>query len=150
VNLSALDKWFVEINEEEKEFPSIAEVLEILKSVENLETCKVWVGKDGGQRPWWHRLLGTQKRFVDSLFALEWHNQIANLIFHDENWSEYRAIDQENPVSAREHDRLKVAQGEKIAPSNEECISKQRALAAVREYLQNNKRPTWLGYNFVE
>jgi hypothetical protein len=90
------------------------------------------------------------KWFVDNLFALEWHNQIANLIFHDEKWSEYRAIDKENLVYAIEHDRLKVAQGEKIAPLNEECISKQRALAAVSEYLQNNKRPSWLGYNFVE
>ncbi len=150
MNLSALDKWFVEINEEEMEFPSIAEVLKILKSVENLETCNVWVGKDGGQRPWWHRLLGTQKRFIDSLFALEWHNEIASLVFHDENSSEYRAIDKEKPISASEHDKLKIAQGERVAPSNEECISKHRALVAVSEYLQNNKRPNWLVYNFVQ
>lgn len=150
MNLSSLDKWFVEINDEEKEFPSTDEVLKILKSVENLDNCKVWVGKDGGPRPWRHRLLGTQKWFVDSLFALEWHNQIANLIFHDGNWSEYRAIDQGNPVSANEQDRLKIAQGEEVAPPNEECISKKRALAAVSEYLQNNKRPSWLSYKFVE
>jgi hypothetical protein len=57
VNFSALDKWFVEINKEGKEFSSIAQVLEILKSVEKLNICKIWVGKDGGPRPWWYRLL---------------------------------------------------------------------------------------------
>ncbi|OFJ05931.1 hypothetical protein BFX25_13945 [Vibrio cholerae] len=150
MEFSSLDKLFIEINKEKKELISTDEVFELLKSVENLETCRIWLGKDGGPRPWWHRLLGTRKRFVDSLFALEWHNQIAILIFHNENWSEYRAIDQEHPVSVSENDRLEIAQGEKIAPSNEECISKQRALAAVYEYLQSGKRPNWLNYNFVE
>jgi hypothetical protein len=149
VNPQNLDKWFLDINEEEKEFLSIAQLVEFLQSIESLETCRVWVGKDGGPRPWWHRFLGTQKRFVVSLFAIEWHNQIASLIFHDENWSEYRAIDREQPVSAKENERLKVAQGEIIAPSNEECISKERALAAIREYLQYNQRPNWLGYRFA-
>ncbi len=150
MNPPLLNKWFVEINEEERVLDSINEVLDLLKSVEYLETCRVWVGKDGGPRPWWHRLLGLQNRYIESFFALEWHNQIAFLIFHDENWSEYRAIDNEYPVSANEQDRLKVAQGDSIAPTNEECISKQRALNAVSEYLQQNKRPKWLEYNFVE
>ncbi len=150
MNLSTIDKWFVEVNNEKRDFISLAEVIDLLKNIENLASCRVWIGKDGGPRPWWHRLLGTQKRFVVSLFALEWHNEIANLIFHDKNWSEHRAIDEGNPVSAKEQDRLKVAQGEKNAPSNEECINKQRALKAVYEYLQKNKRPDWLVYNFVE
>jgi len=144
------DQWFVELNDDEQSTSSFDKINNIAKRAEEMVSGRLWVGKDGGPRPWWHRLLGLQNRYVDSLFALEWHEQIASLIFHDENWSEYRAIDKERPVNADEALRKKIAHGEVRPHPIEECMSKERAFSAANEYLKNSNRPKWLEYHFVE
>jgi hypothetical protein len=42
----------------------------------------------------------------------------ASLIFHDENGSEYRALDQDNPVTPDDSIRTQIAHGELTPPSD--------------------------------
>jgi hypothetical protein len=141
--------WKVELNDVNSEAHSLAEIDVILSRAGSMQRGRLWVGKDGGPRPWWHRFLGTQPRYVDSLFSLEWCDQYACLIFHDENWSEYRAIDEAVPVAPNEETRLVISHGEAKPSPVDECMKKDRAMIAVRECLVQNSRPSWLKYRYV-
>lgn len=141
--------WLVELNDIEHEVHSVAAISDILRKVEQMPSGRLWVGKDGGARPWWHRLLGTQSRYVDSLFVMEWCDAYASLIFHDENWSEYPAIDESAPVTPSEDVRQKISHGDAMPSAVEECMDKQRAILAAREYMAHNTRPSWLKYRYV-
>ena len=139
---------FIELNEEESVI-SIDEVSEAIKSAETLPEGKLWAGRDGGARPWWHRLFGTQKRYVDSLFSLEWCSDAASLIFHDRDWNEYRALKPIDAPSFSEEIRLKISHGEVKPVDENECINKDLAFKAISELVDSGIRPNWLQYKFV-
>ncbi len=141
--------WFVELNDAEHQVNSVAALSDFLLKAEQMQNGRLWVGKDGGARPWWHRFLGTQPRYVDSLFAIEWCGEYASLIFHDEKWSEYRAIDESSPVTPSDEVLLKISHGEAKPSSIEEYMYKARSMLAVREYFAQNARPSWLKYRYV-
>ena len=150
MDIQSVGTWFVEHNESELTISSFAELKKIISQAEGVDSGRLWIGVDGGPRPWWHRLLGTQPRYVNSLFSLEWFGQYASLIFHDENWSEYRVIDKEYPVTPDEGTRLKIAQGEKQPNLIEECMNKERAFTAISEFIKTGAKPTWLTYHLVK
>lgn len=143
------DEWLVELNEIESAIPS-NKLTDIIAEAESLPKGRLWIGKDGGARPWWHRLLGTQKRYVDSIFSLEWFSEGAALIFHDENWREYRALKPENSTSLPESVRIHISHGEAQPAPDSECITKELAFKAIKEVLESGSRPKWLNYRFVE
>lgn len=144
-----VNEWFVELNEDEFVVSSL-DVGQFIDKAELLSKGKLWFGMDGGPRPWWHRFLGTQKRYVDSLFALEWSSDVAALIFHDENWSEYRALKNEKCASFPEEIRKEISHGEAKAADDMECIEKAMAFKAIREALKKGDRPNWLNYKVVK
>ncbi len=140
---------FVELNEKESIICS-NKVEEFIVNAESLENGRLWIGKDGGPRPWWHRVLGTQKRYIEAIFTVEWYSDAAALIFHDENWSEYRALKPEQLTSFSESVRQNISHGEAEPVLDEECITKELAFKAIKETLKNGSRPSWLKYKFVE
>ncbi|WP_394132203.1 hypothetical protein [Marinobacter nauticus] len=144
-----VNEWLVELNDEESTVPAIG-IAGFIENAESLSKGRLWVGKDGGARPLWHRLLGAQKRYVDSIFSLEWFSEGAALIFHDENWSEYRALKPDNSPSLPESIRIQISHGEAQPASDSECISKEQAFKAIREALEKGDRPNWLNYQFVK
>ena len=90
-----------------------------------------------------------QKRDVSPCLAIEWHGAYASLIFHDDAWSEYRAIDSTRPVSATEEERRRIAHGELAPHPASECMEKARAFEAISEFIINRTRPNWLTYRHV-
>jgi len=147
--MSAFENWLVELNEQELSV-SPEDVGTLLANAKKLSEGKLWIGKDGGPRPWWHRFLGTPKRYVDSLFSLEWYSGGATLIFHDENWSEYRVLKPSGGQSFPENIRKKISHGEPKPAPDEECIETEQAFRAISEALNKGCRPSWLEYRFVE
>lgn len=144
------NSWHVELDDRKRLYRSLEEIDTVLLYAQSMQSGHLRVGKDGGLRPWWQRFLGMQSRYVDSLFALEWSNQLACLLFHDENWSEYRAIDESPPVTANEELRLEFSNNVENSAPIDECMDKDRAFQAVREYLAQSSRPSWLKYRFVK
>lgn len=149
MNLEIQSIWYVELNEVQEEVRSIEELNRVIGRLETLRSGRLWVGRDGGQRPWWQRFLGAQPRYVDALFSLEWFDQYACLIFYDERWSEYRVRDDTMPVFPVEEVRSKISHGELQACSVEECMKKDRAIAAIQEFVDHGSRPNWLKYRYV-
>jgi hypothetical protein len=64
-------------------------------------------------------------------------------------WSEYRAIDAKHPVLPSEQVKRNIAHGELSPHPTEECMEKGWAFIAIREYINNGKRPDWLTYKYV-
>jgi hypothetical protein len=147
-SVASFNQWIVKLNENETPVSDKDLDLFIVKA-ELLAQGRLWIGKDGGPRPWWHRMFGAQ-RWTDSIFAIEWHNDAAALIFHDDNWSEYRALRPKELAPYSEDVRLKIAHGESSPALEDECISKELAFKAIKEALKYGQRPTWLNYRFVE
>jgi hypothetical protein len=142
--------WQISLNDgDDVPAATMAELKEHIANAERLEGGTLAVYADGGPRPWWHRLFGLQRRFVLCYFMLEWCGDYASLMFLDENWSEYRAIDEAHPVNPSEEIRVKIAHGEVIPHPVNECMKKERAFAAVRAFLDSGLRPEWLKYRFV-
>jgi len=147
--MNPIDEWLVELNEEEV-VASFADVLACVQRAESLSEGRLWVGKNAGLSPWWYRWLGMNRRYVEPIFSLEWYSGTAALIFHDENWSEYRALRSEKGFFIPENIRSKISHGEATPPESEECIAKEKAFEAIREVLCKGVRPEWLSYRFVE
>lgn len=143
-------EWLYKLNDEENVAYSRSELIQLLNRAEGMSSGRLWLGVDGGLRPWWHRLLGSQPRYVDALLSVEWADDYASLIFHDESWSEYRAVDREAPVKPSEEIKLKISHGEMKPHPAEECMQRDRAFKAIRELLDSHVRPAWLSYRFVK
>ena len=136
MDIRSAKRWTLVLNNVESLLDSLTKVGQLVAQAESLETGRLTVCADGGERPWWHRILGAP-RWVISFFALDWRENRARLIFHDEDWSEYRATDPgEFTDGARKPE--------------DEWIAKDRAFEAVREFLESGSRPSWLSYRFVE
>jgi hypothetical protein len=149
IDLKSIRSWLVELNDTAPQVNSLAELIKKIQEAEQMGSGRLSVCVDGGPCPWWERFLG-KKRNVDSLFALEWHGEYASLIFHDENWSEYRAMDKDSPVQPEEKIRVKIAHGEAALHPVDECMSRSRAFTAARSFLESGVRPDWLAYRFIE
>jgi len=141
-------EWIAEFNEVETRFPAKDQLAVYLTSLQSRPAGRVSILIDRGPVRGLQGLLG-HKRDVVSCFSLEWDGAYASLIFHDEEWSEYRAIDHECPVWPTDDERGKVAQGELTPPPPEECLGKARAFAAIRDFLHIGARPGWLFYKYV-
>ena len=140
---------FVELNDEHFIVKNFADVEMIINRAQQMLSGRLWIGQDGGKRPLWQRMLGL-KRYVDSLFVIEWADEDASLIFYDQDWSEYRALDKEIPRFPTETIRRKIAQGEDNPIDPGECLIKERAFTAIREFMKTRERPRWLFYHFVK
>jgi len=149
MNTELESPWFLDLNEKERSFASIDLLLSAIDQAEGIESGRLWAGEDGGPQPWWQKLFGGNKRYVDALFSVEFYKDTASLIFHDENWSEYRAIDKKVPVNVNQEVRLKIAHGELNPHPIEECMEKDRAFKAIKEYLKTGSRPSWMEYHYV-
>ncbi|WP_435105916.1 Imm1 family immunity protein [Arhodomonas sp. AD133] len=145
-----MDEWLYELDEEDNVARSRAELDQVLGRAEAMPSGRLWVGVDGGPRPWWHRLVGLQPRFVEALLSVEWAADYASLIFHDENWSEYRAMDEALVVQPDEQVRARIAHGEARPHPVEECMHRERAFKAIRELIDTGARPEWLSYRVVK
>jgi hypothetical protein len=75
---------------------------------------------------------------------------VAALIFLDDAWSEYRAIDVERPVQPSEDVRKRTSHGEFLPYPIGECMSVERAFAAIAHYVAEGERPPWLTYRYVK
>lgn len=142
-------EWLTELNDQRATIAA-EELPKWLEAAESLGEGGLWLGRDGGLRPWWHRFLGLQARYVDPLVSLEWYSNAAALIFHDENWSEYRALSLDTSELFSEEVRARISHGEPKPTPQEECVTKSLAFRAVREAAENLVRPSWLEYRFVE
>ena len=148
-DMKSIRSWLVEVNDTNPQVNSFADLMKQIEKAEQMEAGRLSVCIDRGPCTWWQRFLG-KKRDVDSLFALEWDSEYASLIFHDENWSEYRALDKDHPVQPDEKIRVRIAHGEVKPHPLEECMNKRRAFIAVESFLESGCRPDWLAYCFVE
>ena len=144
-----MEKWFVELNSVRTVTNSVNEIQSLILSAESFQCGRLWLGRNGGHRPWWHRLFGLT-RFTDSLFALEWFDNYASLIFYDENDSEFRALDQESLISISDETKSRISHGNTELISNAECIHKQRAFKAIQAFLDKNEKSKWFEYRFVK
>jgi len=148
MDIRTTSPWIVESNGVDDMVATMDDVSRQLSVAEQSAEGSLSICADLGPRPLWQRILGA-KRNVISYFMLEWADGYASLIFHDEKWSEFRAIDKEHPVAPSESTRLKMAHGELRPHPIEECMEKKRAFDAVRHLLQTGERPSWLSYRYV-
>lgn len=148
MNVTSCTEWEIELNEVDSTVSSLKALVEQLALAERLPQGRLALSADAGPRPLWQRILGA-RRWVDIFFAVEWYGEYASLIFLDENGSEYRALDHVAPVSPSEEVRTKIAHGEIRPHLIEECMGKDRAFTAIREFLQSGERPAWLRYRYV-
>lgn len=140
--------WIIELNEVDSRIEKLAELSAHIDGAESLPQGSLSIYSDVGPRPLWQRMFGA-KRIVVSYFSLEWYAEFASLIFHDDDWSEFRSLDQECPVAPPSDVRLKIAHGELKPHPQEECLMKSRAFEAVRAFIACGDRPSWLTYRFV-
>jgi hypothetical protein len=141
--------WIIEVDDVETRYPTRAALLAALSDMQRRSSGSVAVMIDAGPVEGWRRFLGGAKRVIVPCFAIEWEDRYASLIFHDEAWSEYRAIDSQRPVAPDETTRTRIAHGELTPYPIEECMDKARAFDAVREFITTDARPPWLSYRYV-
>ena len=141
-------EWIAEFNEVETRFPTMDQLAAYLASLQNGPSGRVSVLIDRGSVRGRLGFLG-RKRDVMSCSCVEWDGAYASLIFHDEAWSEYRAIDHDCPVWPTDVERRKIAHGELTPPPQNECMDKVRAFTAIRDFLHIGARPGWLSYKYV-
>ena len=141
--------WIVEVNDDDTRLRTVSEVLDHLGRLEAQPSGKAAVMIDRGPVSGWKRFLGGAKRDISPCFAVEWDGPYASLIFHDDAWSEYRVMDEARPVQATEETRKRIAHGEPAPHPVAECMEKQRAFEAIRQYVRELTRPGWLKYRYV-
>jgi hypothetical protein len=143
------EEYFIELNGRKLLSNSRHDLNKIVvETAGDLAGC-LWIGTEGGLRPLWHRIFG-MKYYVDALLDVEWDGAYASLIFYDENWSEYRVLDKEMPVFSDQVASLKFAHGDQRSTTADECMSKERAFIAVREFIETRTKPIWLSYRLVK
>jgi hypothetical protein len=140
--------WVIEIDEVETSFATTDEAIPFVNNLQDQQSGRAILTLDYGPVKGWKRFLGS-KRNVSPCCAIEWNEPIASLIFFDDAWSEYRAIDESHPVQATDDQRHRIAHGELSPHPLEECMELTRAFAAVREYLGSRTRPNWMKYRYV-
>lgn len=140
--------WELEIEGTDNTIQSLADLQERVAMAAKSSNGRLFLSADAGPRPLWQRILGA-KRFVELLFAIEWCEGFATLMFYDENASEYRAIDKEHPVSPSEDVRRRIAHGEVLPCPVDECMEKTRAFRALSDFMSEGNRPEWLAYKKV-
>jgi hypothetical protein len=151
-DLSAHDSeppWVAELDERDTHFASLAALQLFLKQLERLDHGRIFVFRMVGTRPFRQRLMGMNRRMASPCFAMEWTDGFASLIFHDDAWSEYRAIDHDHPVSPNEDVRTRISHGENRPHPINECMLVSRAFSAINSYTETLSRPTWLSYKYV-
>ena len=140
--------WQLELDSEERSVVSHHDLVAQLAEAQMRNQGRLALSEVLGPTPLWKRLFGA-KFVARGHFSMEWCNQVASLIFLDENWSEYRAIDGSAPIAASEEERLYIAHGEKRPHPIEECMSRERAFRAITESIESCARPAWLQYRVV-
>ena len=148
MDTSEICKWNLELNGESRVLATAQEVAEAIEGCRSLDRGGVSLSYDDGPRPLWHRLFGAT-RYVAGFAAIEWADDVASLIFLDDDWREHRAIDEDMPVNASESVRREISHGELRPHPADECISKSRAFQALQEALESGVRPGWLTYRLV-
>jgi len=104
----------------------------------------------GERHSWLRRILGLGQTDIELCLTISKVDQYASIIFADENGSVYWAIDEVYPVYPMDDVRLALAMGELTPISLEWCMDAKRALQAVRDFIENGRRPEWLSYHFVK
>lgn len=154
--MSATGTWTVELGDVES--PMESEQIgqkegvfpHLLQLVREHPAGRICVDEDVGERTWFARkILGMNPRIQQMHFALEWCGEACSLIFFDEAASEYRAKDPTQPITAADETRLKIAHGELAPHPIEECLSLERGLNTIQDYLKSGERPSWLKYKYV-
>jgi hypothetical protein len=140
--------WPVEIDEVDTAFDRPEELGRHVADLGKQPAGRFAILLDRGPVDGWRRFLG-RKRDVSPFLAIEWHGPYPSLIFHDDAWSKYRALDRTHPVPATEEERRHIAHGEPVGPPPEECMDKGRAFQAIAESLETQVRPPWLDYRYV-
>ena len=148
VTANKCEAWIADIDEVEARFDSKEQIAAYLSGIEQQPRGHVWVLTDHGPIKGWRRFLGL-KCVVSPCFTVEWDSDYASLIFLDDVWSEYRAMDVSHPVAPNEEVRRRIAHGEVGPHPTAECMEKARAFAAIRYFLIQGVRPDWLTYNCV-
>lgn len=109
----------------------------------------LFLSYDGGKRPFWQVFLGKPKTYRYPFAALLWKDQFASLILYDENWSEYRVIDEDFPVNPSTEVRNAISFGEKTPNALDECLKKDRAFTLLQNSISNGRKPDDIKYRFV-
>ena len=148
VTANKCEAWIADIDEVEARFDSKEQIAAYLSGIEQQPRGHVWVLTDHGPIKGWRRFLGL-KCVVSPCFTVEWDSDYASLIFLDDVWSEYRAMDVSHPVAPNEEVRRRIAHGEVGPHPTASCMEKARAFAAIRYFLIQGVRPDWLTYNCV-
>ena len=146
--LTQYNAWRLEVNDSASVVTSISELRRKIANASSLSEGRIWLAADAGPRPIWQRVLGA-KRYVELFFSIEWCAEYASLIFHDENASEHRVIDQSQPVSPSIEIRSKISHDEVKPCPVDECMVKNRGFLAIDEFLSNGAKPQWVTYRFV-
>jgi len=148
---TSLGMWTVECGETSRRFAGKAEVFAGVSELARTQASgRIDADEDVGGRSWISRFVfGLHPRILQMHFAMEWSGAVASLIFFDDAASEYRAKDKKQPVHADEATRKAIAHGEPSPHPTEQCLTLDRALQAIDEYLRNGTRPDWLEYDYV-
>lgn len=143
-----MGKWLFSLNEEKYPTNSLQELQSLLVSASENASGTIWLESDGGRRSRWGTFFtGLAPQIYIPHFFLAWYGHHAALIFHDEDWSEYRAVDPIYPTNPSNDIRASIMPPDVVCV--QECLLKTRAFAAAREYLIKGERPTWMKYRYV-
>lgn len=142
--------WIGELDEVETRFQSRDALIRFVRELRVKSAGRLCAFAECGLRPRWKRLLGMSEYECFSLFALEWSDGAAALIFNDDDWSEYRAVDSDSKVEAPESVRLRIAHGDSRPWPADQTLDAARAFLAVGEYLEGLRRPEWLQYRYIK
>ncbi len=124
-------------------------LIEILNLIESNPDGRIELDEDVGARSWIGRLFGLFPRIYQIHILIEWHEDIASLIFVDDADSEYRAKSTGDEETKTEEKRRKIAHGELEPHPIEQCLLVSEATRAITDYLESMKRPDWIAYEYV-
>ena len=148
-SLTSHEKYFLSVNDDDVVLDKYSDAVVRIESALNKPSGKLSLAADDGLRPWWQRFFFGAERYVRSYLMYEWAGNVAGLIFHDENASEYRATPSMQLNELLDSDRKQITFGEDSPLETRFCMSKEESSKAILEFLETSKRPAWLKYEFV-
>tara|TARA_Y100000034_G_scaffold136291_1_gene212014 strand:- start:40 stop:480 length:441 start_codon:yes stop_codon:yes gene_type:complete len=139
-------EWFLQIDDIHFTLHSLTEVKNKIAECKNRDKGAIQFSADDGKRPFLHRILGL-KRYIRAYFAIEWNDNVAMLIFYDENWSEFRLKASEKMLV--ENDNFELF-GEVATIMEKYLLNKDYAFEIIRSFLNEGLLPSYLEFEFFK
>ena len=142
-------KYFVSSSGKDLELVDFSAVENLLDGCLTDFKGNIFLNAHNGLRPWWQRFIFGAEIYLRPYFWIVWSGEFARLIFYDDNSSEYRVLNKSGAHHYDVDDLKDLSMGDKQEVDAKFVIEKSIAVTALREFMSNNVRPSWMEYEFV-